>query len=149
MVDGHGVGRFEFGRLIEGYVVDNEMVMNSYIGSSLIGMYAKCGDLVSPFRGKTPPALETRKYLTRTLGYDGKKKQGEFVSGLASAATSSNGSDFPSKSPMSSNALIILRFDRTLPTVIWTTAFKLLVVMTPTVLVSPATALISPTEFPV
>ncbi|KAI3747070.1 hypothetical protein L6452_09513 [Arctium lappa] len=38
------------GRLIEGYVVDNETTMNSYIGSALIGMYAKCGDLVSAWR---------------------------------------------------------------------------------------------------
>ncbi|KAI3672769.1 hypothetical protein L6452_38868 [Arctium lappa] len=44
------LGDLSSGRLIECYVVDNEMMMNSYIGSTLIGMYAKCGDLVSARR---------------------------------------------------------------------------------------------------
>ncbi|XP_071731115.1 pentatricopeptide repeat-containing protein At2g34400-like [Rutidosis leptorrhynchoides] len=41
------LGDSSFGKLVEGYVMDNRMKMNSYIGSALIGMYAKCGDLVS------------------------------------------------------------------------------------------------------
>ncbi|KAI3726008.1 hypothetical protein L1987_65805 [Smallanthus sonchifolius] len=44
------LGNLSLGRLVEGYVVDNQMRMNSYIGSALIGMYAKCGDLVSARR---------------------------------------------------------------------------------------------------
>ncbi|XP_024978674.1 pentatricopeptide repeat-containing protein At2g34400 [Cynara cardunculus var. scolymus] len=44
------LGNLSSGRLIEDYVVDNEMKVNSYIGSALIAMYAKCGALVSARR---------------------------------------------------------------------------------------------------
>ncbi|XP_076949596.1 pentatricopeptide repeat-containing protein At2g34400-like [Bidens hawaiensis] len=44
------LGNLSLGRVIEGYVVDNKMKVNTYIGSALIGMYAKCGDLVSARR---------------------------------------------------------------------------------------------------
>ncbi|KAK1432758.1 hypothetical protein QVD17_09657 [Tagetes erecta] len=44
------LGNLSLGKLVECYVVDNEMKINSYIGSALIGMYAKCGDLVSARR---------------------------------------------------------------------------------------------------
>lgn len=70
----------------------------------------------------------------------------------ASAETSSKRSDFPSKSPISSKALVKLKFDRTPPTVNWTviTALRLMVLMTLlAVLDSPASALIWPTELPV
>ncbi|GJW66475.1 pentatricopeptide repeat-containing protein [Tanacetum coccineum] len=35
------------GKVVEEYVVENEMEVNSYVGLALIGMYSKCGDLVS------------------------------------------------------------------------------------------------------
>lgn len=41
------LGDLEMGRWIEGFVEASGMVVNSYIGSSLIDMYAKCGDLQS------------------------------------------------------------------------------------------------------
>ncbi|GAB4856651.1 hypothetical protein Ancab_014565 [Ancistrocladus abbreviatus] len=41
------LGDWRLGRWIEGFVIKNNMEHNSYIGSSLIDMYAKCGDLVS------------------------------------------------------------------------------------------------------
>jgi len=44
------LGDLELGRWVEGFVVEREMTMNSYIGSALISMYAKCGDLVSARR---------------------------------------------------------------------------------------------------
>ncbi|KAJ0527150.1 putative tetratricopeptide-like helical domain superfamily [Helianthus annuus] len=44
------LGNLSLGRLVEEYVVENRMRMSSYIGSALIGMYAKCGDLVSARR---------------------------------------------------------------------------------------------------
>ncbi|KAL7604108.1 hypothetical protein Lser_V15G20694 [Lactuca serriola] len=44
------LGNLSLGRLIEDYVVDSKMKVNSFIGSSLIGMYSKCGDLVSSRR---------------------------------------------------------------------------------------------------
>ncbi|KAL8217833.1 hypothetical protein R6Q57_021206 [Mikania cordata] len=44
------LGNLSLGSLIEDYVLDNQMRINSYIGSALIGMYAKCGDLVSARR---------------------------------------------------------------------------------------------------
>lgn len=44
------MGDLELGRWVEGFVVERDMAMNSYIGSSLISMYAKCGDLVSARR---------------------------------------------------------------------------------------------------
>ncbi|KAL5974175.1 hypothetical protein ACLOJK_030838 [Asimina triloba] len=44
------LGDAELGRWVEGFVEENEMELNTYIGSSLIGMYAKCGDLESARR---------------------------------------------------------------------------------------------------
>ncbi|KAJ0712519.1 putative tetratricopeptide-like helical domain superfamily [Helianthus annuus] len=44
------LGNLSLGRVVEGYVVEKRMRMSSYIGSALIGMYAKCGDLVSARR---------------------------------------------------------------------------------------------------
>ncbi|KAI3768756.1 hypothetical protein L2E82_19587 [Cichorium intybus] len=44
------LGNLSLGRLIEDYVVDNKMKVNSFIGSSLISMYTKCGDLESARR---------------------------------------------------------------------------------------------------
>lgn len=41
------LGDLEMGRWIEGFVEASGMVVNSYIGSSLIDMYGKCGDLQS------------------------------------------------------------------------------------------------------
>lgn len=41
------LGDLEMGRWIEGFVEASGMVVNSYIGSSLIDMYGKCGDLLS------------------------------------------------------------------------------------------------------
>ncbi|GAB4856650.1 hypothetical protein Ancab_014562 [Ancistrocladus abbreviatus] len=40
------LGDWRLGRWIEGFVMENNMEHNSYIGSALIDMYAKCGDLV-------------------------------------------------------------------------------------------------------
>ncbi|KAL6977831.1 hypothetical protein U1Q18_026616 [Sarracenia purpurea var. burkii] len=41
------LGDLSLGRWVEGFVVDSEMELNSYVGSALIGMYSKCGDLSS------------------------------------------------------------------------------------------------------
>lgn len=41
------LGDLNSGKLIEGFVVDNKISLNSYVGSALINMYGKCGDLVS------------------------------------------------------------------------------------------------------
>ncbi|KAK4564917.1 hypothetical protein RGQ29_006817 [Quercus rubra] len=38
------------GRWVEGFVVENKMELNSYVGSALIDMYGKCGDLVAARR---------------------------------------------------------------------------------------------------
>nr|GEU55908.1 putative reverse transcriptase domain-containing protein [Tanacetum cinerariifolium] len=39
-------GDLGLGKVVEVYVVENEMEVISYVGSALIGMYIKCGDLV-------------------------------------------------------------------------------------------------------
>ncbi|KAJ7979424.1 Pentatricopeptide repeat-containing protein [Quillaja saponaria] len=44
------LGDLDLGRWVEEFVVENKMELNSYVGSSLIGMYAKCGDLLSARR---------------------------------------------------------------------------------------------------
>lgn len=44
------LGNLDLGRLVEEYVVDNKMAVNYYIGSALVSMYAKCGDLASARR---------------------------------------------------------------------------------------------------
>ncbi|XP_061355843.1 pentatricopeptide repeat-containing protein At2g34400 [Gastrolobium bilobum] len=44
------LGNLDLGRWVEGFVVEHNMTLNSYIGSALISMYAKCGDLVSARR---------------------------------------------------------------------------------------------------
>lgn len=44
------LGDLELGRWVERFVVERDMVLNSYVGSALISMYAKCGDLVSARR---------------------------------------------------------------------------------------------------
>nr|KYP72634.1 Pentatricopeptide repeat-containing protein At2g34400 family [Cajanus cajan] len=44
------LGDLELGRWVEGFVVERRMVINSYVGSALISMYAKCGDLGSARR---------------------------------------------------------------------------------------------------
>ncbi|KAG4962292.1 hypothetical protein JHK86_039160 [Glycine max] len=44
------LGDLELGRWVEGFVVERGMTLNSYIGSALISMYAKCGDLGSARR---------------------------------------------------------------------------------------------------
>lgn len=44
------LGDLELGRWVERFVVECGMKVNSYIGSALISMYAKCGDLVSARR---------------------------------------------------------------------------------------------------
>ncbi|XP_071724753.1 pentatricopeptide repeat-containing protein At2g34400-like [Rutidosis leptorrhynchoides] len=44
------LGDLSSGRLLEGLVVEKEMQLSSYIGSALINMYAKCGDLSSARR---------------------------------------------------------------------------------------------------
>ncbi|XP_052198212.1 pentatricopeptide repeat-containing protein At2g34400 [Diospyros lotus] len=41
------LGDLQMGKSVEECVVNNEMEMNSYIGSALIDMYAKCGDFSS------------------------------------------------------------------------------------------------------
>ncbi|KAK0571355.1 hypothetical protein LWI29_014604 [Acer saccharum] len=38
------------GRWVEGFVMENKMELNSFMGSALINMYGKCGDLVSARR---------------------------------------------------------------------------------------------------
>lgn len=44
------LGNLDLGRWVEGFVVEHNMTLNSYVGSALISMYAKCGDLVSARR---------------------------------------------------------------------------------------------------
>ncbi|KAJ4832006.1 hypothetical protein Tsubulata_025998 [Turnera subulata] len=44
------LGDLGLGKCVEGFVVRREMELNSYIGSALVGMYGKCGDLVSARR---------------------------------------------------------------------------------------------------
>ncbi|XP_057981564.1 pentatricopeptide repeat-containing protein At2g34400 [Malania oleifera] len=44
------LGDLSLGRCIEGFVVENKMELNSYVGSALIDMYSKCGDLLSARR---------------------------------------------------------------------------------------------------
>lgn len=44
------LGDLGLGSWIEGFVVENEMDLNSFVGSALIGMYGKCGDLSSARR---------------------------------------------------------------------------------------------------
>ncbi|XP_022929625.1 pentatricopeptide repeat-containing protein At2g34400 [Cucurbita moschata] len=44
------LGDLKLGTWVEEFVVDNRMVLNSYMGSALIHMYGKCGDLVSARR---------------------------------------------------------------------------------------------------
>ncbi|KAK9269427.1 hypothetical protein L1049_001200 [Liquidambar formosana] len=44
------LGDLSMGRWVEGFVVENEMELNSFVGSALIGMYGKCGDLLSARR---------------------------------------------------------------------------------------------------
>ncbi|WOG83997.1 hypothetical protein DCAR_0103176 [Daucus carota subsp. sativus] len=41
------LGDLSCGKLIEGFVTESEINLNSYVGSALINMYGKCGDLVS------------------------------------------------------------------------------------------------------
>ncbi|XP_059634626.1 pentatricopeptide repeat-containing protein At2g34400 [Cornus florida] len=41
------LGDLNLGRWVEEFVVDREMEVNSYVGSALIDMYGKCGDLSS------------------------------------------------------------------------------------------------------
>ncbi|VFQ71834.1 unnamed protein product [Cuscuta campestris] len=45
-----GLGDLNFGRCIELFVQENKIEVNSYIGSALINMYGKCGDLASAKR---------------------------------------------------------------------------------------------------
>lgn len=44
------LGDLEMGKWVEGFVEGNGVRLNSFIGSSLIGMYGKCGDLESARR---------------------------------------------------------------------------------------------------
>ncbi|TKY72743.1 Pentatricopeptide repeat-containing protein [Spatholobus suberectus] len=44
------LGNLELGRCVEGFVVEYGMTLNLCIGSALISMYAKCGDLGSARR---------------------------------------------------------------------------------------------------
>ncbi|GLT28612.1 hypothetical protein SLA2020_035320 [Shorea laevis] len=44
------LGNLNLGRWVAGYVVKNKMEFNSFLGSALIGMYGKCGDLLSARR---------------------------------------------------------------------------------------------------
>ncbi|KAE9598734.1 putative tetratricopeptide-like helical domain-containing protein [Lupinus albus] len=44
------LGDLDLGRWVEVFVVEHNMMLNSYIGSALISMYSKCGDLVSARR---------------------------------------------------------------------------------------------------
>ncbi|CAL5382612.1 unnamed protein product [Camellia sinensis] len=41
------LGDLNLGRWVQGFVVNNKMQLNSYVGSALIDMYTKCGDLLS------------------------------------------------------------------------------------------------------
>ncbi|PRQ37219.1 putative tetratricopeptide-like helical domain-containing protein [Rosa chinensis] len=44
------LGDLSLGRWVEDFVVDKKLQLNSYLGSALIGMYGKCGDLCSARR---------------------------------------------------------------------------------------------------
>ncbi|PON66144.1 Tetratricopeptide-like helical domain containing protein [Parasponia andersonii] len=44
------LGDLSLGRWVEEFVVENKLELNSYMGSALIGMYGKCGDLSSARR---------------------------------------------------------------------------------------------------
>ncbi|PON56834.1 Tetratricopeptide-like helical domain containing protein [Trema orientale] len=44
------LGDVSLGRWVEEFVVENKLELNSYLGSALIGMYGKCGDLSSARR---------------------------------------------------------------------------------------------------
>ncbi|GFZ08654.1 pentatricopeptide repeat (PPR-like) superfamily protein [Actinidia rufa] len=44
------LGDLSLGRWVQGFVVDNKMELNSFVGSALIGMYEKCVDLSSARR---------------------------------------------------------------------------------------------------
>lgn len=44
------LGDLSLGRRVEGFVVETKMELNSYVGSALIDMYGKCGDLVAARR---------------------------------------------------------------------------------------------------
>ncbi|MED6111682.1 hypothetical protein PIB30_054603 [Stylosanthes scabra] len=44
------IGDLELGRWVDGFVVENGMEVNSYVGSALISMFGKCGDLGSAQR---------------------------------------------------------------------------------------------------
>ncbi|KAM0985862.1 hypothetical protein ACFX13_013307 [Malus domestica] len=44
------LGDLSLGKWVEGFVVENKLEMNTYVGSALIGMYGKCGDLSSARR---------------------------------------------------------------------------------------------------
>ena len=43
-------GDLDLGRWVEGLVLEKKMEVNSYVGSALIDMYGKCGDLISARR---------------------------------------------------------------------------------------------------
>ncbi|KAK7329224.1 hypothetical protein VNO77_23375 [Canavalia gladiata] len=44
------LGDMELGKWVERFVLEHDITLNSYIGSALISMYAKCGDLASARR---------------------------------------------------------------------------------------------------
>lgn len=44
------LGELSFGVWLEGLVEGNKLALNSFVGSALIDMYAKCGDLESARR---------------------------------------------------------------------------------------------------
>ncbi|CAK7345759.1 unnamed protein product [Dovyalis caffra] len=44
------LGDLDLGRWVEGFVLEKKMDVNSYVGSALIDMYGKCGDLTSARR---------------------------------------------------------------------------------------------------
>ncbi|XP_050386605.1 pentatricopeptide repeat-containing protein At2g34400 [Argentina anserina] len=44
------IGNLGLGKWVEEFVVEKELELNSYLGSALIGMYGKCGDLSSARR---------------------------------------------------------------------------------------------------
>lgn len=44
------LGDLNFGRKLEEFAIENKIEMNSHLGSALIGMYGKCGDLLSARR---------------------------------------------------------------------------------------------------
>jgi pentatricopeptide repeat protein len=44
------LGDLGLGRWVEGFVLEKKMEVNSYMGSALIDMYGKCGDLISARR---------------------------------------------------------------------------------------------------